>query len=125
MSLFDQQPMGPIPARRPVRYVPDPELEAAGIDPDHAEVEVLEPRPAELIDGVAKPARHRVRNLIAWLLLAPMLLSLILSIVSLAYPEGAGDRMLLPYLISAVIVVAVIGGAYLLFRRSLPTRQEP
>ena len=36
MSLFDQQPMGPIPARRPVRYVPDPELEAAGIDPDVA-----------------------------------------------------------------------------------------
>ncbi len=119
MSLFDQQPMGPIPARRPMRFAPDPELEAIGVDPATAEIELVEPRPAELTDPVSRPRRHRVRDAIAWLLLIPMLLSLGVSAVTLIRPEAAGDRMTVPYLSSAGAVLAIIVGAYLLFRRSL------
>lgn len=121
MSLFDQQPFGPVPARKPVRLVPDPELEAIRSDADVTEIEVLEPRPAELVDPVTQPRHHRVRYLVAWLLLVPMLGSLAFSAVTLIQPEGAGDRMTVPYLVSAVIVLATILAAYLLFRRSLRT----
>lgn len=120
MSLFDQQPMGPIPARHPVRYLPDPELDAAGVDPA-AEIELVEP-PLELVDPVPTSRRPGVRHVITWLLLALFALALILPTVSLVHPEGADDRLTAAYLISAAVVLAVIGTAYLIFRRSLPKR---
>lgn len=120
MSLFDQQPMGPIPARHPVRYLPDPELDAAGVDPA-AEIELVEP-PLELVDPVPTSRRPGVRHVITWLLLVPFALALILSAVPLVNPEGADDRLTAAYLISAAVVLAVIGTAYLIFRRSLPKR---
>jgi hypothetical protein len=117
MSLFDQQPMGPVPARKPVRYVPDPELEAAGVDPEAVEIEVMEPRPAELRAPVAGRHGHLLRNTIAWLLLAPFLLSLIGSAINLAQREESDDRLTTSYLVAAGIVLAVIVVSHLLFRR--------
>lgn len=117
MSLFDQQPFGPIPARRPIRVPPDPELEAAGIDPDVTPIELVDP-PAELVEPVTTRHRHPVRNLIAWLLLIPLLAQVVVGAFLLAQPNETGSRMTVPYLISGALVLAVILVAYLLFTRS-------
>lgn len=49
MELFDQQPMGPVPARRPIIIPLDPELRDV-FDPTAVEVEVVGPVPWELQD---------------------------------------------------------------------------
>lgn len=121
MSLFDQQPFGPIPARKPVRYLPDPELEAAGIDPATAQIEVVDP-PAELAAPVVVQHRHPARTLVAWLLLIPFALSVIPSaIFMVGQPD---DPMTVPYLVSGTVVLLVVAVAYLIFRRSSPSQTK-
>lgn len=66
MSLFDQQPFGPVPARRPNLIPNDPELEGLGVDYPDLRLEVVQPAPAELADAVpAPPSRHLVLRTVA------------------------------------------------------------
>lgn len=127
MSLFDQQPMGPIPARRPILLPPDPELEAAVPDPATAEVQLVGPVPRELA-GAAPAGRpraapgHRLRIAVALLLVAPSLVSIIPVWLSLFAPDA-----LLGNVPGFVVIGLVVPGALAvamvvsqLRRRTLP-----
>lgn len=91
MSLFDQQPMGPVPARRPILLPPDPELEAAVADPTMAEVSLIGPVPRELAAAVpASGGRPRPwpRVAVSLLLVLPMVVPIVLGVVLLFLPDA-------------------------------------
>ncbi len=96
MALFDQQPMGPVPARRPILIPPDPELEALVDDPVRADVQILEPVPRELAEGQAggrrSGARRSVRWALALLLLVPSAIELVAAVAGLMFPGEAIDE---------------------------------
>ncbi len=113
MSLFEQQPMGPVPARRPIMQPPDPEREEELADQGPVEVQVLGPLPPELAQGSVAgrrpPPRRWLRALVAAVLLVPSLAQLGFGLASLVVPEVAFDeRVRLPGLVVAVGVVVIV-----------------
>lgn len=120
MTLFDQQPFGPVPARRPNLIPHDPELEGLGVDYPDLRLEVVAPVPAELADADATPPRrHLGLRVVAWLVLLPLLAQLVIGTVMVITGEQfAGDGMRTPALISIGLVLAAIAGAWVLFVRS-------
>jgi hypothetical protein len=124
MSLFDQQPMGPVPARRPVVIPEDPALAELGIDPTGVPIRVVEPAPAELRRAMpSRPRRHRLRVAVGLLLLLPTALSLGAGILSLSGAWASADAppidttTRIAFLLAVALVGAVVVGAYAIFRR--------
>lgn len=126
MSLFDQQPMGPLPARRP-RIVPeDPALAELGIDPTGVPIRVVDPAPRELRHPTpSTPRRHWFRMIVAFLLLLPTAGGLVTGILHLTGVWGTGEAESLidsearmASLFAVCLVLAVIAAAYAIFRRS-------
>lgn len=123
MSLFDQQPMGPVPARHPIMMPPDPELEAAVDDPASVEVTLVGPVPRELADA-AEPG---LRRLTAWqvvrvafvlLLVAPSIYGLCVWTIQLVLGGDAlDDQVRVPALFVAAGLVVVITIAHAWWRR--------
>lgn len=121
MSLFDQQPMGPVPARRPNLIPSDPELEGLGADYPDLRLEVVDPAPPELADAVPAGPRPRLwLRVVAWLVLLPLLLQLVAGVLMMASPDWAEGGLQAPFIISFGLVVAAIAGAWVLFVRSRP-----
>lgn len=118
MSLFDQQPMGPVPARRPVIVPADPELEGAGVDPTTASIRVMKPVPTELRrHEPLRARRHVFRYIVGSLLIVPFAAAVVVGMVGVGRPESADGRMTGPFLISFAVVGLVILGASLVARR--------
>lgn len=123
MVMFDQQPMGPVPARRPILMPPDPELEALMSDPATAEVTLVGPVPMELVEPLRgqprrRPAWRRLRWVVAFLLVVPTLFNLVWVVIYLAGdfdPDGTLVRI--PRLIAIGILALVLLSAHLWFRR--------
>ncbi len=123
MSLFDQQPMGPVPARHPIMMPPDPELEAAVDDPVSAEVTLVGPVPRELA-GASEPEPRRVtvwqvvRVAFVLLLVAPSVYGLSFWTIQLVLGGDALDEQVrVPALFVAAGLVVVITLAHLAWRR--------
>ncbi|MFT4294430.1 MAG: hypothetical protein QM582_03350 [Micropruina sp.] len=116
MSLFDQQPMGPVPARRPMIIGQDPDSAQAGIDLPTTRVEVLAPIPRELAAAAPyRRRRHPIRIAVGVLVLAPMLVELLFGLASLIRSED-DPEMQTPRVLAIGIVLVVIGCAHLVFR---------
>ncbi len=116
MALFDQQPMGPVPARRPVNIGQDPDSAAAGIYLGATPVEVLGPIPRELAAGKpSTPRRHPIRIAVGILVLAPMVMNLLFGLLYLLRSED-DPEMRTPRVLAIGIVFLVIGCAHLVFR---------
>ncbi|MEA4942965.1 MAG: hypothetical protein VB080_00865 [Propionicimonas sp.] len=123
MSLFDQQPMGPVPARKPILVPPDPELEAEVPDPAAAEVELVGPLPDELsypVQPVAavRPVRHWSTVALAVILLVLLVGGLPFALIALAQAAFAGS---VPEAVALVILAVMGAGTVLvwLYRRNL------
>jgi hypothetical protein len=116
MTMFDQQPMGPVPARRPILMPPDPELEAAVSDPATAEVRLVGVIPKELVGArpVVDRAPQPLRLAVAWLLLAPLLISMVAAI-SMVSPRGE-ENLPVPTMLAIGILVVTMIGAHLFWR---------
>lgn len=119
MALFDQQPMGPIPARRPILMPPDPELEAAIADPGTAHVELVEPYPDELRTAVPaklhpSPAVRWLRTVLIVLLLSETILGLGIGLTIMLTPDNSG--MYAPRVIALGVVALLLVLAVLLWR---------
>ncbi len=120
MAMFDQQPMGPVPARRPILMPPDPEREALMSDPESAEVTLVGPIPMELVEPLRgrqpgpRPWRW-LRWMVAFLLVVPTIFNLVIAAGYLLgdYPDGVLVRQ--ARLIAAAIIVVVLLVAHLLF----------
>ena len=123
MSLFDQQPMGPVPARHPILLPPDPELEAVVDDPVSAEVTLVGPVPRELADAVAPAPRpvtawQVLRVVLVLLLVAPTVCGLAFWTIQLVVGGAALDEQVrVPALFVAAGLVVVITIAHLTWRR--------
>lgn len=112
MSLFDQQPMGPVPARRPIRILPDPELEQAGLDREP--IEVVGEVPYELRAAVESPHRPKTWTIVvAWLLILPFAFSVGGAVVALVM---APDAIPAPNAIALGLVVLITVAAHLVWR---------
>ncbi len=128
MPMFDQQPIGPVPARRPILMPPDPEREALS-DPENAEVTLVGPIPMELVEPLhgrqpgARPWRW-LRWVVALLLVVPTIFNLVAAANYLF--DGAGDGLLMPpaRLIGAAILLVGLLVATLLFQGSQRTRDR-
>lgn len=111
MSLFDQQPMGPVPARKPILVPPDPELEAEVADPAAADVELVGPVPEELSAPVqpvaARPARHWTTVALAVVLLVLLAGGLPFALVTLARAALAGS---VPETVALVLLALMAAG---------------
>lgn len=122
MVMFDQQPMGPVPARRPILMPPDPELEALMSDPTTAEVTLVGPVPMELVEPLRSrpprpPAWRRLRWVVAFLLVVPTLFNLVWVMIYLVGDDPDGALVRIPRLIGIGILAVVLLGAHLWFRR--------
>lgn len=123
MSLFDQQPMGPVPARHPILLPPDPELEAVVDDPVSAEVTLVGPVPRELADAAAPAPRpvtawQVLRVVLVLLLVAPTVYGLAFWTIQLVVGGAALDEQVrVPALFVAAGLVVVITIAHLTWRR--------
>jgi len=121
MPMFDQQPMGPVPARRPILMPPDPELEALMSDPLAAEVTLVGPVPMELVEPLGgrqpgTPSWRWLRWLVALMLVVPTIFNLVAA-ASYLFGDDPDSLLLRPArLIAAAIVLAVLLVAHLLFR---------
>ena len=118
MVLFDQQPMGPVPARRPILMPPDPQLEALMSDPATAEVQVVGPVPMELrepLPGKPRTAWLRLRWLLALVLLLPTVFGLVTVPMYLLGDDSDGELMRSPRLIGAGVLLAIVIVAHLWF----------
>jgi hypothetical protein len=123
MPMFDQQPMGPIPARRPILMPPDPQLEELMADPGMAEVKLVGPVPMELrepLPGRRRPATlwRRLRWVVAFLLVVPTIFNLIAAASYFLGDDPDGLLMRPARLIGAAIVLVVLLVAHLLFLSS-------
>jgi hypothetical protein len=119
MSLFDQQPMGPVPARRPILVPPDPELEQAVEDPAAVEVELVDPVPRELRDATPPtgPRRRRWVWLFALVLVLPLGYDLAVALSALVVPGTLDDAGRVPGLIVPCLLVLVGLVAFVVSRR--------
>lgn len=120
MPMFDQQPMGPVPARRPILMPPDPEREALMSDPESAEVTLVGPIPMELVEPLRgrqpgpRPWRW-LRWVVALLLVVPTIFNLVAA-ASYLFADDPDVLLLRPArLIGAATVLVVLLVAYLLF----------
>jgi hypothetical protein len=120
MPMFDQQPMGPVPARRPILMPPDPEREALMSDPESAEVILVGPIPMELVEPLRgrqpgpRPWRW-LRWVVALLLVVPTIFNLVAA-ASYLFADDPDVLLLRPArLIGAATVLVVLLVAYLLF----------
>jgi len=112
MSLFDQQPMGPVPARRPTRIPPDPELERAGLDQP---VELIGVVPVELRAAHYSPRRRkRWITVVTWLLILPLALSIVGGAIGMIM---APESIPAPSLAALAVVGLILMTAYLVWRR--------
>ena len=117
MSLFDQHPMGPIPARRPILIPDDPEVQAAGIDRSLVEVTVMSPAPRELRGYVAPPRRsHRLRIAVCVLLLLPYLPSVYEVLRRFVVSEASDPGMYPATMLAVFLVFGIILCAHLIAR---------
>ena len=119
MSLFDQQPMGPVPARRPILMPPDPELEAATDDPATADIELVGPVPTELqsADPIPPHPSRKLRSLrilIVVTLLWESVVGFVIALATTLIPNGSPEY--LPRVISFCIVAAVVVLAAVIWR---------
>jgi hypothetical protein len=130
MVMFDQQPMGPVPARRPIMMPPDPELEDLMSDPATAEVTLVGPVPMELVEPLQGQERGRspwraLRWVVAFLLVVPTIFNLVAAANYLLGDDPDAELVRPARLIGAAILLAVLLVAHLLFlrraRRSRPT----
>ena len=126
MVLFDQQPMGPVPARRPILMPPDPQLEELMADPGMAEITLVGPVPMELREPL--PGRRRstvwrgLRWTLAFLLLAPTFYGLV-SVPNYLFSDDPDGLLVRPArLIGAAVVLLILLVAHLLFLRSRSAR---
>jgi hypothetical protein len=120
MLMFDQQPFGPVPARRPIMMPPDPQLEELLADPGAAHVELVGPVPMELrepLPGHPRTMWLRLRWLMAFLLLVPTLYSLVTVPLYLFGDDPDGELVRIPRLIGAGILLAILVVAHLWFLR--------
>jgi len=120
MVLFDQQPMGPVPARRPILMPPDPQLEELMADPGMAQVELVGPVPMELrepLPGMRRPTTWRsLRWVVAFLLVVPTIFNLI-SAASYLLGQDPDSLLMGPArLIGVAMLLVVLLVAHLLFR---------
>ncbi|HEY3339342.1 MAG TPA: hypothetical protein VGK18_12620 [Propionicimonas sp.] len=128
MAMFDQQPMGPIPARRPILMPPDPQLEELLADPGMAEVTLVGPVPMELrepLPGKRRPTTwRRLRWVLAFLLVVPTIFNLISAATYLLGDDPDSALMRPARLVGAGIVLVILLVAHLLFlsSRRPPTR---
>jgi hypothetical protein len=121
MVLFDQQPMGPVPARRPILMPPDPELEELMSDPATAEITLVGPVPMELVEPLRSPRRppawRRLRWVVAVLLVVPTFFNLVWVAIYFIGDDPDGMLVRLPRLFGAGALLAVLVVAHLWFRR--------
>lgn len=120
MSMFDQQPMGPVPARRSIMMPPDPELEALVADPVTVEVRIVGRSPRELAEAAvpALPRRRRWgRGAIALLLVLPMVFEIGWATLNLLV-VGEDDDVRGPGIIVAFLVAATMLAAHAVWRHT-------
>jgi hypothetical protein len=123
MSMFDQQPMGPVPARHPILMPPDPDREALMSDPESAEVTLVGPIPMELVEPLrGRPPGTRpwrwLRWVVALLLVVPTIFNLVAAGAYLFGDYSDGVLVRPARIIAAVIIMVVLVVAHLLFLNS-------
>ena len=122
MVLFDQQPMGPVPARRPILMPPDPELEELMSDPATAEITLVGPVPMELVEPLGGPRRppawRRLRWVLAFLLVVPTFFNLVwVVMIYLVGDDPDSAVMRVPRMVGGGILLVILVVAHLWFRR--------
>jgi hypothetical protein len=122
MVMFDQQPMGPVPSRRPILMPPDPELEDLLSDPAMAEVTLVGPIPMELVEPLRGRERghspwRALRWVVAFLLVVPTIFNLVAAANYLVGDDPDGVLVRPARLIGAAILLAILVVAYLSFMR--------
>jgi len=128
MAMFDQQPMGPVPARRPILMPPDPQLEDLLSDPATAEVTLVGPVPMELVEPLRGRERgpspwRALRWVVAFLLVVPTIFNLVVAARYLLEDDPDGVLLRPARLIGAAVLLAILLVAHLLFlRRARRTR---
>jgi len=130
MVLFDQQPMGPVPARRPILMPPDPELEALMSDPATAEITLVGPVPMELVEPLGGPRRppawRRLRWVLAFLLVVPTFFNLVwVVMIYLVGDDPDSAVMRVPRMVGGGILLAILVVAHLWFRRRARRLRPP
>lgn len=127
MPMFDQQPMGPVPARRPILMPPDPELEDLMSDPSTAEVTLVGPVPMELVEplgGQRRPPRWRwLRWVVASLLVVPTFFNLVWAVIYVLGDDPDATLVRVPRLIGAAILLVILLVANLWFLRRAGRRR--
>ncbi len=113
MAMFDQQPMGPVPARRPIMMPPDPELEDLMSDPATAEVTLVGPVPLELVEPLRGQERGRspwrvLRWLVAVLLVVPTIFNLVTAARFVFVDDPGGTLVNVPRVIGAAALLAIV-----------------
>ena len=126
MVLFDQQPMGPVPARRPILMPPDPQLEELVADPGTAEITLVGPAPMELREPLPGLRRSTVWRGLRWTvavaLLAPTFYGLA-SVPNYLLGDDPDGLLVRPArLIGVAIVLLILLVAHLLFLGSRRAR---
>ena len=129
MVLFDQQPMGPVPARRPILMPPDPELEALLSDPATAEVTLVGSVPMELVEPLGgrrrPPAWRRLRWVLAVVLVVPTFFNLVWVVIYVIGDDPDGTLTRAARLIGGGVLLGILVVAHLWFlhraRRSRPS----
>jgi len=112
MAMFDQQPMGPVPARRPILMPPDPELEDLMSDPATAEVTLVGPVPMELVEPLRgrqpgpRPWRW-LRWVVALLLVVPTIFNLVSAARYVFVDDPGGTLVNVPRVIGAAVLLAI------------------
>ncbi|MGV8907605.1 MAG: hypothetical protein ACOH1Y_01360 [Propionicimonas sp.] len=121
MVLFDQQPMGPVPARRPILMPPDPELEALMSDPATAEVTLVGPVPMELVEPLGGPRRppagRWLRWVVALVLVVPTLFNLVWVVIYLVGDDPDSALMRVARMVGGGVLLAILVIALLWFLR--------
>jgi len=116
MAMFDQQPMGPVPARRPIMMPPDPELEDLMSDPATAEVTLVGPVPMELVEPIQGRERGRspwlaLRWVVAFLLVVPTIFNLVTAALFVFVDDHGGTLVNVPRVIGAAALLAILVAA--------------
>jgi len=122
MAMFDQQPMGPVPARRPILMPPDPQLQDLLSDPATAEVTLVGPIPMELVEPLRGQQRgpspwRWLRWVVAFLLVVPTIFNLVAAAGYLLGDDPDGALVRPARLIGAAVLLAILVVAHLVFLR--------